>query len=180
MKNVLHSRVRGAAALALGVGLLLSLATPAAAAGHPRPFLGHGTGTDVLGPPIASCPAGSMWFVEEKATGIFRHLGRVSFTLAQCAAADLTTGDGWTTAPGSVTITAANGDRLLLSYDMTFHATPMPIPKTAQAHVNWMVTGGSGSFAAARGSGVASFTFRYTPDLTGAVSSSIWWGTIVY
>lgn len=180
MKKVLRSRRRGAVAFALGVTLLLSLATPVVAAGHARPFLGYGTGKDVLGPPIAGCPATSIWFFKEDGTGFFTQMGRVSYTFGQCAAADFTTGDGWTTAPGSMTITGAHGDRLLLSYEMTFHATPMPVPTTAQAHIKWVVTGGSGRFAAARGFGVASATFHYTPDLTGAVSCSIWWGTIVY
>jgi hypothetical protein len=180
MKKVLHSRVRGAVALVLGVTLLLSLATPAVAAGHAKLLLGYGTGKDVIGPPIASCPAGSIWYLEDNGTGLFTQLGRVNFTYEQCAAADLATGNGWTTGPASMTIITAHGDRLLLSYEMTFHATPMPVPTTAHAQIKWVVAGGSGRFAAARGFGAASVFVKYTPDLTGAVSSSIWWGTIAY
>jgi hypothetical protein len=180
MKKVLHSRLRGGVALALGVTLLLSLATPAAAVGHARLLLGYGQGNGVLGPPIASCPAGSMWFVTEKGTGFFTPLGRVEYTYSQCAAADLATGNGWTTGPGAMTITAAHGDRLLLSYKATFQATPMPIPTTANVQLKWVVAGGSGRFARASGYGAGSAKVRYTPDLTGAVSSWIWWGAITY
>ncbi len=180
MKNLLHRRVRGAFALALGATLLLSLAAPAAAADPARPFLGHATGSGVIGPP-AACPAGSMFLVVERETGTFTHLGRVKDTLTHCAVLDFATGAGRTTEPGSATITAANGDQLYLSYDATFQATPMPIPTTATAHLDWWVTGGTGRFAAAKGSGHASLIVAYTnPELTGAIDSSVWWGKIAY
>ena len=180
MNNMPHRRIHGAVALALGIALLLSMALPVAAAVRARPLVGFGTGQDVLGPPIASCPAGSGWYVQENGKGFFTQLGSVKWTYHQCAAADLSTGYGWTTAPGSMTITAANGDQLLLSYEMRFRATPLPIPTTAQAQIKWTVAGGSGRFAGARGFGGASIAIRYTPDLTGATSSSIWWGSIIH
>jgi hypothetical protein len=178
--NLPKAHPRGAIGLALGVTLLLSVAAPAAAADPARPFLGSDRGTSTIGPPIAACPAGSMFFVEEHDTGNFTHLGRVHSTMTHCAALDFATGAGWTTQPGSMTIIAANGDRLYLSYDATFQATPMPIPTTAVAHIDWVVTGGTGRFAAATGSGSASLTVNYTPDLSGASSSSVWSGTIAY
>ncbi len=180
MKALLQSRARVAIALALGAMLLLSIAGPAAAADPARPFRGTAAGPSTIGAPIAACPAGTMFFVEANGTGNFTHLGRVTYTLQQCAAVNFATGEGWTTKKGLMTITAANGDRLMLSYDMTFVATPVPVPTTAVGSMDWIVSGGTGRFAAATGSGDASVKVRYTPDLTGADFFSIWWGKIAY
>ncbi len=171
---------RGAIGLALGVALLLSVAAPAAAAGYVRPFLGIDKGTSTIGPAIAACPTGTMFFVQDNGTGYFAPLGRVHYTLEQCAAVDFTTGEGWTTKNGSMTITAAHGDRLVLSYRMKFLATPMPVPTTARAHIDWVAAGGTGRFVATRGAGMASFTINYTEDLLGGTTSSVWWGWIAY
>lgn len=180
MKNALQSSGRRAIAIVLGATLLLSLAAPAAAADPARLFLGVDKGTSTIGPPIAGCPAESMFFVEDNGTGFFTQLGRVNYTLEQCAAVDFATGEGWTTKNGSMTIIAAHGDRLVLSYRMKFLATPMPVPTTANAHIDWVAAGGTGRFVAARGSGMASFTIKYTRDLTGGATSSVWWGWISY
>ncbi len=178
--KMLHSPGRGAIAIVLGAVLILSLVAPASAREPVRPFLGHATGMDSLVAATAACPAGSMWFVTENGTGYFTHLGRVQYTFEQCAAANLATGEGWTTGKGSMTILVASGDRLTLSYEATFQATPMPIPTTADVHLDWVVTGGTGRFVAATGSGEASLAVAYTPDLTGAVSASLWHGTVAY
>jgi hypothetical protein len=180
MKNALLSSGRRAIAIVLGATLLLSLAAPAAAADPMRPFLGIDKGTSTIGQPIAACPAASMFYVQDTGTGYFAYIGRVNYTLDQCAAVDFSTGQGWTTRNGSMTIIAAHGDRLVLSYRMRFLATPMPVPTTANAHIDWVAAGGTGRFVSARGSGKASFNINYTPDLTGGATSSVWWGWISY
>ena len=181
MRYLLHSKGRGAMALVLGATLLLAAAAPAAAS-PARPLLGKAAGTDTLVPlmqPIPECPDGTMFWVTENGTGNLAHLGLVRYTLHQCAAADMATGEGWTLA-GWITIVAANGDRLLLSHHMTFTATPMPVPKTCIGGIDWVVTGGTGRFADATGSGGATWACAYTPDLSGASSVSTWWGEIAY
>lgn len=183
MRTGLVGSTRGAIALTLGITMLLALAAPAAAANPTRPFAGRATGTSTLVPilqPIAACPAGSMWLATEHGTGNFAHLGLVHYTLEQCAAANMETGEGWTTQNGTITLVAANGDRLFLSHSMTFTATPMPVPTTAISHLDWSVTGGTGRFADADGSGEATWSVVYAADLSGAVSSSSWWGAITY
>ena len=180
---LLHSHGRGAIAVALGAVLSLALAAPAAAAKPVRPFFGQAKGVDTLVPilqPIAACPEGSMFYATEDGIGTFAHLGLVHYTLAQCAAVNWATGEGWLTKNGSTTIVAANGDRLLLSHSMTFTATPPSHPTTADSHLDWVVTGGTGRFAGATGSGQAHWSVVYSPDLSGAVSSSAWWGAITY
>jgi hypothetical protein len=179
-KDLLHSGGRGAIALALGATMLLSIAAPVAAANHVRPFFGYGSGPSTLGPPIADCPAGSMWYVTGHGTGNFTHLGRANFALEQCATANMESGWGHTVGKASMTIVAANGDLLELSYDMTFHANLTQTPATAKTWLDWEVAGGTGRFVDATGSGEAIGHVQYTPDLTGATISLYWWGTLAY
>jgi hypothetical protein len=179
-KDLLHSGGRGAIALALGATLLLSLAAPVAACHPGRPFFGHTYGSSILAPATAACPPGSIWFVTAEGTGNFTHLGRVNFALEQCATANVESGWGHTVGKASMTIVAANGDLLELSYDMTFHANLTQTPATAKAWLDWEVAGGTGRFVDATGSGEAIGHVQYTPDLTGATISLYWWGTIRY
>ena len=181
--DVLHARGRGAVALALGATLLLALAAPAFAAGPVRPYRGTGTETSSLVPlmaPIEACPAQTMFHVTGNGMGNFAHLGLAHYTFEWCASANMATGDGWLTKDGSMALVAANGDQLVLTFDLTFKATPLPIPKTAVAHVDWTVQSGTGRFEDATGSGVATWSVVYFPDLTGATSTSVWSGTIAY
>ncbi len=183
MKNLRHARGRAAIAVALGATLALAFTAPAAASNATRPFVGHAMGTSTITPivgAIPDCPAGSMFLVKENGTGTFTHLGRVDYILQQCAAVNFNTGEGWTTKNGSMTLIAANGDRLVLSYEMKFIATPLPVPKTAIAHLDWTVASGTGRFAAPSGEGEATWSVVYTPDLSGADSVSVWSGTIGY
>jgi hypothetical protein len=178
--EMLHSGRRGALALTFGAILALSLAAPAVAANPVRPFLGHTGGTGTIAPATDACPFGSMFLVGEHDTGNMAHLGRVDVTMSHCAVFNFGTGVGSTTGYGSVTIIAANGDQLLLSYTGMFTASLSSTPPTAVGAFDWFVTGGTGQFAAATGSGEDDLTITYTPDLTGAATSSLWFGTISY
>ena len=178
MKHLRQSHMWGA--IAVGATLVLALAAPVSAAGHQRPFVGRTAGEGSLGPAIPDCPAGSMFHVEGADTGNVTHLGRVTETYHQCAAVNWATGEGWLTENGSLTMTAANGDLLFLSYDGQFVATPLPVPTTATGEGNWVITGGTGRFAGATGSGTMSMSVQYTPDLTGAAVSWTWVGSITY
>ncbi len=178
MKPKPHACGRGAIAFALGVALVVALAAPAAASNSARPFLGHATGTDTFGS-LNGCPAEAMYRVVEDGTGQFAHLGRVDFSLTHCASVN-GSGAGTTEGNGSMAIIAANGDRLALSYTATFQLEPWPAFTTADVDLAWMVTGGTGRFAAATGFGKARLTPKFYPDGSGAVSASTWWGTIAY
>ncbi len=164
-----------ACALAMAVGLL---SAPAAlGANRVQPFAGHGAGPSTLGEPIASCPAGSGWWVEATGTGMFTVLGPVTYSLGQCAAGDLNTGWGWTLGQPTMTLVATDGDQLVLAYQMTFKATLVEgVPTTAKAFLTWKVSGGTGSFAHARGAGNAWMSIQYGfPPFT-ADMSSVWFG----
>jgi len=166
-----------ACALAMAVGLA---SAPAAAAAGPMVFAGRESGPSTLGAPLATCPAGSMWYVAGSGVGSFTGLGRVTYTFGQCAMADMTTGWGHTLGTSTMTLVSAKGDKLALSYDMTFHATPMPIPKTADAFLRWTVAGGTGRFVHAHGSGDAWMYVQYSADVTGAQMSSVWLGWLAF
>ena len=182
--NLLHSCRARAIAVALGAVLLLSVAAPVSAADQARPLSGHDVGyapIEYLNPeaPAHGCPVGSMFFATMQSTGNLAHLGRVTMTYAHCASGNWGTGAGWTTASGSLTIVAANGDQLILSYDMEFQLE-MPSMATATGTLDWEVTGGTGRFAHPSGSGENTNYVVYNSTLTGGVLSSDWTGTIAY
>ncbi len=182
--NLLHSGRAGAIAAALGAAILLGLAAPAAAADPSRPISGHDVGNipiEYLNPlaPAHGCPVGSMFYVQGPSAGNLAHLGRVTGTYTHCASGDWNTGAGWTTAPGSLKIVAANGDQLTLSYDMQFQID-MPSMATATGTVDWVVSDGTGRFAHATGKGENAVYVVYNSTLTAGVLYTDWTGTIAY
>lgn len=176
MKNRLHRpHWRGAIPVALAATLLLSVAGPAAAADPARPFLGYtAPGTEASGPPV-DCPAGAVIRYTAEATGYFAHLGRVDFSITHCTSVDFATGAG-TVTDGTITFVAANGDILRMSHHGTFQLAPWPNPTTNDIHMDWTVTGGTGRFAGATGSGEASAV----GDLVAGSTTSVFAGTIAY
>ena len=141
--------------------LCLAVAAPAAARSPVRPFAGLWYTQDTLiglpqGVPAPDCPANAVLRNYGTGHGLFTHLGRaaVSFTHCTYMGAGL---DG-TFDQGTVTLTAANGDTLTLREQGTFVLTlnPDPGPPFASSKVQtrWWVTGGTGRFAHATGSGM--------------------------
>ena len=56
--------------------------------------------------------------------------------------------------PGTITITAANGDKLNLVHRGTFSLVMTPDGLTSVFDMTWVVAGGTGRFAGARGAGI--------------------------
>jgi hypothetical protein len=144
--------MRRLASLAAAVLLTLALAVPAAAADPVRPFRGGGSGTDSMGAPVG-CPAWAQWRYESDGTMRLAHLGRTSFHVSHCSA--MTDGPRGVFGAGTITYTAANGDRLVISDWGTFDLTlgSGGAPERSDVDLHWEVVGGTGRFADAEGSG---------------------------
>ena len=154
------------------VVMLMTIATigiggnsASAAAGHQVPFRASYSGTATL-----NSAAGTALFT---GTGIASHLGRSTNVN------NITVLSGPVSCPGGFanknveTLTAANGDTLVLTGD---HDEACPTgPNAVHGTGDWTVTGGTGRFAGATGQGtfdgVADFnqgTFSF--QLTGTIS----------
>lgn len=126
----------GAVAAMLVAGLVAPVGAPAVAA-EMRPFTGRASG-EVTFVPSESCPLGLRTVTE--AVGQARHLGRMSLSSGHCAAFG-------PFGPGTMTLTAANGDRVLLEY---VGFGPMP-EGVYEVQVDGKVVGGTGRFEGAAG-----------------------------
>jgi hypothetical protein len=138
-------------ATALIVALCLAVAAPVAAGDPPRPFGGHDRVNETLTAPT-TCPEGAIWRYSATGTGWFLHLGHSSVSLTHCTFVDMASGKG-TFGPGTITITAANGDELHLRQVGTFSLVMAPDGLTSVFDMTWVVTGGTGRFAGATGEG---------------------------
>jgi len=114
--------------------------------------------TDVVAPPSL--------LVNGTATGTSTHLGR--FSAAFTATVTLDTGS----ATGTISFTAANGDRLDASF--AGQGTPTTEPNVASIVEIATINGGTGRFAHATGA----FTIQRVLDQTTGVSSGSFDGTI--
>lgn len=161
-------------ALASAVVLVLALASPAAAADPVRPFKGSGTSVDTMGPPV-DCPAWAGWRYQSRGTTTFAHLGVTSVHVSHCSTMTGPTVGQF--GAGTITLTAANGDRLVLSDWGTFELTMGPDgPAAATIALSWEVVGGTGRFADAHGSGGASAYGVFSAGTT----TARYWGEIAY
>lgn len=170
--------IRHFRATALVAALILLLAAPASAlATNPAPsvpFVGSAFGTDETVPPT-DCPAGAAWRYVLSGTGQFAHLGRVALAVSHCTWFDPIALDG--TFQGSMTFTAANGDTLVLTHSGTFALAMGPSgPVSSFIEFAWEVTGGTGRFATATGSGQGTAL----GDLAAGTTAPTYWGTIAY
>ncbi|HEY5629878.1 MAG TPA: hypothetical protein VIR16_10235 [Candidatus Limnocylindrales bacterium] len=155
--------------------ICLAFAGPASAGDPSLPFAGFTRpGVDVSTAPVG-CPDGSMWRYSSHAEGLFTHLGLVDFSITHCSSVDLATGAG-TFVDGTITITAANGDALFLAEHGTFQVSPWPNPARSDIQLVWVVSGGTGRFANASGSGGATAL----GDLAAGSTVSWFRGTISY
>jgi hypothetical protein len=160
--------------------LCFAIAAPVAAADPSRPFGGWTSGTDTTDENATGCPAGSFIRYGNTGTGQFLHLGLVEAVVTHCTRLDVATGAGWFD-DGTITITAANGDTLVLDHQGTFQLSPWetPPPWTSDVELTWVVVGGTGRFENATGSGIGA-GFADGVGLPGS-TTTIWLsGAIAY
>jgi hypothetical protein len=140
-------------AVLVAAALCLAVAAPAAATDPVRPFGGSFTTVDSFDLTHPDCPDGAFLRADVTGQGQFQHLGRSRIHFNHCSWLDLATGAGWS-GEGEMTITAANGDTLLLRYHATFQMDPWPdfVSSTVETFP-WTVVGGTGRFEHASGSG---------------------------
>ena len=149
------------------VGLLTILgAFPVAFAKHSTPFNGSGSGTFTDTSPTTVLITG---------TGYYDHLGLT--TLRFPSAITGAAACGGFTATEQDTYTAANGDSVF----QTVHDTicPTTTPNAFILTGSFTVTGGSGRFADASGSGTVQASITFTSATTGTFSGTQT-GTISY
>jgi hypothetical protein len=138
-------------AVLVAAALCLAFAAPAAAADPVRPFGGHDRVVDTFIAPT-TCPEGALWRYAATGSGLFLHLGRSSVSVSHCSFVDLASGKG-TFGPGTITLTAANGDELHLVHRGTFSLVMTTDGLTSVFDMTWTVVGGTGRFAGAVGAG---------------------------
>ncbi len=138
-------------ALAMTAVLCIAFAAPVTAADPSRPFGGHDRVGDTFTAPT-TCPEGALWRYSGSGTGTFLHLGMASVSVTHCTFVDFASGTG-TFGPGTIALTAANGDELHLVHMGTFSLVVVPDGLTSVFDMTWVVAGGTGRFAGARGAG---------------------------
>ena len=160
------------AAVLASAALCLALAAPVAATDPEVPFGGHTAGTDTYLPPVG-CPAGASWLHMGDAQGELLHLGRVHLVNSHCTWEDPATLSGHF-GPGTMTLTAANGDQLVLAEQGTY--TIDVVALAAYPVGSWVVVDGTGRFAGASGAG----TFAGVSDFVSGISTLRFSGSISY
>lgn len=166
-------------AILVAVILCLSATSPVTAADPERPFRGSLSGVDAMEDPTGVCPADASWLYVSRGTGRFTHLGLVATEVRHCTWMDWETGTG-VFANGTMTFVAANGDRLVLRHEGSFHlvfdASGQPVLSIID-DLRWEIVGGTGRFVDASGSGTASPIGHLGPIDT---TSAPFVGTIAY
>jgi len=165
-------KLLGVAALVAAV--TLAGAAPATAADADRPFRGVTAGVDAFGPP--SCP-GASWQYHHLGVGQMTHLGRVTVEVSHCTWLDPLGGPA-TFGPGTITLTAADGDTLILADWGTATLVITPDGPMSVVDLEWEVIGGTGRFANATGSGGGAPISLLHGD-TGT-TTAVYWGSIGY
>lgn len=140
-------------AIVAAATVCLVLASPVAAdSAVAVPIHGSGAGRDVGSAPNG-CPAGASWRYTSTGGGEFSHLGAVMMVVTHCSWLDSPTTGHF--GPGTITLTAANGDRLVLEDRGTFEIVMGASGPVSMIQLEWTVIGGTGRFAHATGSGTA-------------------------
>jgi hypothetical protein len=160
--------------IALVAALCLGVAAPVSAADPARPFAGHDRVVDTLLAP-SGCPEGAAWRYSASGTGWFLHLGFTSVTVTHCTFVDMATGRG-SFGPGTITLTAANGDRLEVVQRGTFTIVMTPDGPASDFEMTWVADGGTGRFAGATGSG----TTHGSSLLSTGITTASYQGEIAY
>jgi hypothetical protein len=115
----------------------------------------------------------------QSGTGVLSHLGAVTVEVTHCTWLDsASTGHA---GPGTITVTAANGDTLVLAHQVTFEfGMPSPGRILNLIDLEWEVVGGTGRFDGAIGTGAGS-GISDIDAATGASTTTVsLWGTIAY
>jgi hypothetical protein len=161
-------------AIVAATTICLVLAAPVAADSTVAvPIHGSVASLDGMAPPD-SCPAGAGWRYVSTGSGAFSHLGTVKFEISHCSWLDSPTIGHF--GPGTVTLTAANGDRLVLEDQGTFEIVLGASGPLSLIQLEWTVIGGTGRFAHAVGSGTAD----PVGDLLAGTTSGSFEGVIDY
>jgi len=160
--------------IALVAALCTGIAAPVSAADPARPFAGHDRVVDTMLAP-SGCPADAAWRYSATGTGWFLHLGVTSVDVTHCTVVDMSTGRG-SFGPGTITLTAANGDRVKLVHRGTFRVVMTPDGPTSTFDMTWVVDGGTGRFAGATGSG----TTHGSSLLATGITTASYHGEIAY
>ena len=135
----------------LAAATLAALAPPLAQAGgtQSRPFKATVSTQETLGVNFAACP--TVIQGTTTGTGNASHMGKVSLLATDCPI--LTPGPGqFSFYNGQLTLTAANGDKLTAAYQGQL--LPTAQPTVFSLNGVYTVTGGTGRFTGATGSGV--------------------------
>ncbi len=143
-------------------------AFPVAFASHSRPFNGSFSGSFTMSSATKATITG---------TGHLEHLGKTSFTGTATATEVRPPCEGGLTATEHDTFTAANGDEVFTS--ATDVACPTSNPSVVHVTASFTITGGTGRFADASGSGTVQVSAVFTSMTTGTLSSTST-GTISY
>ncbi len=153
--------------IAVATLVLMTIASPALASrghsDHTVPFKGSVLALDngqIFPPfeeePVEGCLEWAEWQFFSRGTGQVSHLGRSDLDLIQCSRFVNDAGDGYS--EGRASFTAANGDMLVLTYDLDWksYVTDFGAPDGFDGAGTWTVLEGEGSgrFADATGSGM--------------------------
>jgi len=157
---------------------LMSALPTLATRGNPDqavPIAGWTAGTDSFAAPDEGCLPGDLWRYEHVGTGQVAHLGTVQVFVTHCTRlTGMTTGEA---GPGTMTMTAANGDQLFFTHFGTFEVTVGPAgPVESIVSLEWEIVGGTGRFAGATGSGDGAGV----SDLAMMTTAMSYWGSITY
>ncbi len=120
------------------------------------------------------CPEGTSWGYSQTGTAWLSLLGRVRFEITHCTVAP----EG-RFGPGTTVFTAPNGDELWMEQWGTFTLDSPQNPTRSDGVLNWRITGGTGRFTGASGSGKGTVTTTITGPATGSTSGT-WTGKIGY
>ncbi len=134
------------------VSVFMALAVPASAA-HEGPIKGVVDGFHSIDFAAPGCePGTALWEFSSSGTGKMSHLGNMSYSLTQCTTIDPSTGRF--VSSGITVFTAANGDELTVAQTTTSEAVGTPPAFDGfLVEGSWEVTGGTGRFEFASGSG---------------------------
>lgn len=163
-------------AMLVGMALVFAIAAPAAA-NHGRsdqivPFRAVITTHDPAEPYPAPTCAGGSWDIQTSGWAMTSHLGMAEWEQSHCTHFDFVTFTGLTEG-GRATMTAPNGDTLELAYVASFTADE----RYAYLTIEWQITGGTGRFLHASGSGTGWGAGDYVVTLT---TQTTWVGTLTY
>lgn len=154
--------------------VLVGVASPAGAQSDARPFAGSASGALEFLPtqPPRVCPPPSLTTTVTSIPGKALHLGRMSLSSEHCAGFGHLTG-------GTMTMVAANGDKVFLEYSLDAPMVPLP---AFTVDVDGTIVNGTGRFEGASGhvDMTGSVMLPQFPSFVPATVSFVWTGHIAY